>query len=134
MLKKSIIVLVCLFTIKVETANLVTIQQVPISPQVETIEQIIDEKALQYGVSAELVHYIIKKESNYNPKALGDMNIICKRTGLPVRARGILQITECYYPEIPDSCTFDVECSLDKMLPIMKKDCESQWSTCPKSK
>lgn len=130
MIYKSIIVLLCLFTIKSDIANAVTIQQVPISPQVKTIAQLIDEKALQYGVSAELVHYIVKKESGYNTKAVGDMNITCKRTGLPVRARGILQITECWYPNISDKCAFDVECSLDKMLPIMKTDCESQWTTC----
>lgn len=134
MIYKSIIVLLCLFTIKSDIANAVTIQQVPISPQVKTIAQLIDEKALQYGVSAKLVHYIVKKESQYNPKAVGDMNLICERTGRPVRARGILQITECWYPDVSDACAFDVTCSLDRMLPVMKTDCESQWSTCPKSK
>lgn len=135
MLKIISVGLCLLLTSNVLTANAVTIDQVIVSPQVKTtktINQIIDEKALQYGVSAERVHYIIEKESQYNPNAIGDMNIICKRTGLPVRARGILQITECYYPEISDACTFDVECSLDKMLPVMKDDkkCLSQWSTC----
>lgn len=134
MIKKSIIVLLVVITTKLATANAVTINQVPISPQVKTIEQLIDEKALQYNVSAELVHYIVKKESQYNPNAVGDMNLICERTGRPVRARGILQITECWYPDVSDTCAFDVECSLDKMLPIMKTDCESQWTTCPKSK
>ena len=130
MLQKTIIVLLCLLTIKSAIANAVTINQVSISPQVKTIEQLIEEKALYYGVSADKVRYIIKKESQYNPNAIGDMDIICKRTGLPVRARGILQITECWYPDISDACAFDVECSLDRMLPIMKTNCESQWTTC----
>lgn len=58
------------FTIKTATANAVTIQQVPISPQVKTIEQLIDEKALQYNVSASRLTFFIKCESNFNPKAL----------------------------------------------------------------
>lgn len=62
--------LLCLFTIKSDIANAVTIQQVPISPQVKTIEQLIDEKALQYGVSAEQLYFTLNCESSMNPKAL----------------------------------------------------------------
>ena len=129
--------LVCLFvllTTKFLMVHAVTTNDIPsyAPPREKTISEIIDEKALQYGVSADRVHFIIKHESQYNQNAVGDMNLICKRTGLPVRARGILQITECYYPEISDKCAFDAECSLDKMLPIMrdKESCLSQWSTC----
>jgi len=86
----------------------------------------------KYNVPEPILDYIIKHESHYNEKAIGDMNIICKRTGLPVRARGILQITECFYPEISDECAFDAECSLEKMLPIMSdiEKCKNQWTTC----
>lgn len=70
MIYKSIIVLLCLFTIKSDIANAVTIQQVSISPQVKTIEQLIDEKALQYNVSASRLTFFIKCESGFNPKAL----------------------------------------------------------------
>lgn len=136
MIKKTIVCLFVLLTTKFLMVHAVTTNDIPsyAPPREKTISEIIDEKALQYGVSAELVHYIVKKESQYNPKAIGDMNLICKRTGKPVRARGILQITECWYPDVSDACAFDVECSLDRMLPVMKTDCESQWSTCQKSK
>lgn len=86
----------------------------------------------KYGVPESVLHYVIENESHYNEKAVGDMNITCKRTGLPVRARGILQITECFYPEISDECAFDAKCSLETMLPIMSDvaKCKSQWTTC----
>lgn len=86
----------------------------------------------KYGVPESILAYVIEKESHYNEKAVGDMNIVCRRTGLPVRARGILQITECFYPEISDECAFDAKCSLETMLPIMANPerCRSQWSTC----
>ena len=103
-----------------------------IKPCEVSIQACIEEKATQYNVSSEKLHYIIMNESSYKPNATGDMDIICKRTGLPVRARGILQITECWYPNISDECAYDVECSLDKMLPIMadKESCVEQWTTC----
>lgn len=103
-----------------------------VKPCEVSIQACIEEKATQYNVSVEKLHYIIQNESSYNPNATGDMGITCKRTGLPVRARGILQITECWYPNISDECAYDVECSLDKMLPIManKKSCIEQWTTC----
>lgn len=134
--QKLIVTLLLLLTTKFLIASAVTTTDIPsyAPPREKTISELIDEKALQYNVSAELVHYIVKKESQYNPKAVGDMNLICERTGRPVRARGILQITECWYPDVSDECAFDVTCSLDRMLPVMKTDCESQWSTCPKSK
>lgn len=86
----------------------------------------------KYGVPESILAYVIEKESHYNEKAIGDMNITCKRTGQPVRARGLLQITECFYPEISDECAFDAKCSLETMLPIMadKERCKTQWSTC----
>lgn len=92
----------------------------------------IDSYAQKYSVEIEVLTYIIKNESNFRADAVGDMNIVCKRNGEPVRARGILQITECYYPHITDDCAFDVRCSLENMLPIMadKEKCISQWTTC----
>lgn len=88
--------------------------------------------AKEYKVSYALVEYMITYESSWRPKAEGDMNQTCKRTGRPVRARGILQLTECYWGHIPDSCAFDVACALKVSLPKIKdkKTCMSQWTTC----
>lgn len=99
------------------------------------INEIITRKAFVYDISEEKLRYIIEKESQYDPKAIGDMDILCPtgiNKGKPVRARGIIQITECYYPEITDECAFDVECSIDKMAILLKNDktCYSQWTTC----
>lgn len=97
-----------------------------------TVQECITEYSEKYDVPRAKLDYIVKNESQYKESAIGDMNLTCRRTGLPVRARGILQITECYYPEISDECAFDAKCSLETMLPIMadKERCISQWSTC----
>ncbi len=73
MLKKYLVCLSLLFTSNVLTVNAVTTNQVPASPKVQTartINEIIDEKALQYNVSATKLTFFIKCESNFNPKAL----------------------------------------------------------------
>lgn len=118
MLKKSIIVLVCLFTIKVETANLVTIQPVPISPQVKTIEQIIDEKAKQYNVPPEVIHAVVKCESGYNKNAIGDFGM----------SRGLVQIHKTYHPTITDAMAFDPEFSIDFLAKNLSKGKGEMWT------
>lgn len=98
----------------------------------ETVQECVDYYGDTYGVSKAKLEYIILGESGGNPFLTGDMNIICKRTGKPVRSRGIIQISECYYPEISDECAYTVECALDKMILLIKDDktCKSQWTTC----
>lgn len=97
-----------------------------------SIEKCVEWYAKENNIPIERLRYIITNESQWNQKAVGDMNIICKRTGNPVRARGLLQITECFYPEIDDKCAFNAECSLNKMIKLIKDTdtCKSQWTTC----
>ena len=88
--------------------------------------------AAEYGVPFYLLDYIITNETHWKPHAVGDMDITCKRTGKPVRARGIMQLTECWYSHVPDACAFDTECALRVALPLIAKKhtCMSQWTTC----
>lgn len=84
------------------------------------------------GVDPELARFVWEHEGNGNQFAEGDLNIICKRTGKPVRARGVWQITECYHPEVSDECAFNVECATKIVTPwlLNKRICLSQFSTC----
>lgn len=88
--------------------------------------------ANKYHVPYDLAHYIVKNESHYNPNNVGDLNIICKRTGEPVYARGLMQITRCYYPNVTDEQAFDPYFNLDfgMKLASKKETCISQFSTC----
>lgn len=97
-----------------------------------SVEKCVEWFAKEYNVPLDRLHYIVKNESSYKETALGDMNITCPRNGQPVRSRGILQISTCWYPQIPDSCAFDSECALATMIEKIKdpKTCKSQWSTC----
>ena len=97
----------------------------------QSIAKILTKK---YNADSKTVEYIIENESGWNPHATGDMDIICSRTGEPVRARGIMQITECYYPEITDkqaySPIFALDWSIQKIADT--QTCISQWTTCRK--
>lgn len=98
----------------------------------DDIKQLVDCYADKYGVDKKLAHYIVKNESQYNPELVGDMGITCKRTGKPVRARGLVQITECYYPEVTDEQAFNPNFNLEFGMELIKnkKTCISQFTTC----
>jgi len=86
----------------------------------------------KYEVDIKVVNYIISNESNWKPTALGDMDIICKRTGKPVEARGLMQITECYHPEITDRQAYNPIFALEWAIPLIADEitCKEQWTTC----
>lgn len=144
MINKLIIVIALVFTTNTATATAVTkedvgiqatttVQRQKLTPDgVVEVKMAIYHYSQKYGVEIEKLTYIVENESHYKTDAIGDMNLTCKRTGQPVRARGILQITECWYPEISDECAFDIYCSMDKMILLIKDDntCKSQWTTC----
>jgi len=102
--------------------------EVPLS-----VKEMVTIYADEFGVDQELAHHIAFGESGYNPQAIGDMNITCPMTGKPVRARGVMQITECYYPHISDEEAFDAETNIKIAMAVIAKGrttCISQFTTC----
>lgn len=98
----------------------------------QDIEGQISLIAYMYGVSSSTMSTIINRESMFDPKKTGDMHIICPRTGRPVRARGLAQITECYHPEISDAEAYDAHFSLIFLAESLAAGKCWQWTTCPK--
>ena len=97
-----------------------------------SIQGLVTKMAYEKGVSQNLAHYVISHESHYDINAHGDKTIICERTGLPVNARGLGQITECWHPEITDEQAYDPIFALNWSLNMMKNknDCIREFSTC----
>lgn len=83
-----------------------------------------------WGVSSHLMLYIVENESSFNKDAVGDMHIACPMTGEPVRARGPVQITECYYPQVSDEDAFDWDYSLNFLAKKLSEGKCSEWTTC----
>ncbi len=82
-----------------------------------------------------VIKHIVDHESMASTTKIGDMTIICPvgiNKGKPVRARGVIQITECYHPEITDEEAFDPNFSLNYLgSELSKGKCKAEWSTCP---
>lgn len=103
-----------------------------------SVQELVSHYADEFGVSQELAHYVAFNESSYNPQAVGDMNITCndKRSpnyGKPVRARGIMQLTDCWYYGVSDEEAFDAETNIKIGMAVIAKGrttCISQFSTC----
>lgn len=99
----------------------------------ETVKEKIYRIAENHDISPTKLDMIVRLESHYIRTAEGDMDIICKRTGKPVRARGPVQITECFHPEVSDENAFDWEYSLNWAAEkIASKQCGKEWTTCRK--
>lgn len=116
-----------------ELAPAVSLKTAPRSVE-SGLDDLFLKYATKYAVDEKRLRYIVEEESRYNLRAIGDMDIVCKRTGKPVRSRGILQISECWHPEVSDQCAFDPECSFKSMILLIKDDntCKEQWTTCRK--
>lgn len=115
--------------------------EIHIEPQKEmSVQELVTYYADEFGVNQELAHYIAKNESNYNPTRVGDMDITCPSRqsphyGKPVRARGVFQITQCWYYYVSDEEAFNAETNIKIAMEIIskgEKTCRSQFSTCDK--
>lgn len=101
----------------------------------ETPQELVRSFALANNIPPELLDYVVSHESDYDSTEVGDLDITCKSgpfKGQAVYARGPLQITRCYHPEITDKQAFDLKWSLAWALPYLqdKKKCISMWTTC----
>lgn len=120
-------------------SGLIAEDKIPVEYQPKlTVQQMVTKYAKENGVDLKLANFIVSRESHYNPNEVGDLDIKCNNPGTPyhgkpVYARGLMQITRCYYPEISDEQAFDPEFNLKFGMALVgksRKSCVSQFSTC----
>lgn len=104
----------------------------PTPTSTTTVKSIVEAYSALYEVNPALSIYVAEGESSFEEDQVGDMNILCKRTGLPVRARGVWQITSCFHPEITDSQAFDAEWSTKWAMKVLKDEklCKQEFTVC----
>lgn len=88
------------------------------------------ETAELLGVDPVKALQIAQNESGLDETAVGDKKLICERTGKPVRARGIYQITECWHPEVSDKEAFNIDRNIEIGIGLIALNCRGQFSTC----
>jgi hypothetical protein len=83
------------------------------------IQAYIQAQAREYGVNPNLAVWIVKHESQFNPRAKGDGEA----------SRGLWQISKIYHPEVPDAVAFNVKSSTEWSLERIAAGKVNEWST-----
>jgi len=88
-------------------------------PTSQELMAFIRNQAMEYGVNPKLALWIVKHESEFNPRAKGDGEA----------SRGLWQISRIYHPEVPDAVAFDAASSTEWSLERIRSGKVNEWST-----
>ena len=83
----------------------------------ERINQEIETQAHTYGVNADIMHKVIKCESNYNPNALGDGG----------KSRGLVQIHSGYHA-VSDEDAYNPQYAIEFLAKHLAQGKGNLWS------
>jgi len=83
------------------------------------LQSYIQAQALRHGVSPRLALWIVKHESQFNPRAKGDGEA----------SRGLWQISKIYHPEVSDAVAFNARSSTQWSLERIREGKANEWST-----
>lgn len=110
-----------------EAQDVCSLEDVVCEGENKTIEKQLTELAAKrnFPYTSFLIR-LAKCESRFNPKAIGDMDIIIK--GQPVYSRGLFQISKFYHPNITDEQAFDVTWSANWVMTMIEKGYQHRWS------
>jgi hypothetical protein len=88
-------------------------------PTAQQVKAYVQTEAVEHGVSPKLALWIVKHESQFNPRARGDGEA----------SRGLWQISRIYHPEVTDAMAFNVASSTEWSLERIRSGKASEWST-----
>jgi hypothetical protein len=108
-------------------AQLASVSRVPANPlkspgdkpNVQEVKAYVRTQAVEYGVNPTLALWIVKHESQFNPRAKGDGEA----------SRGLWQISRIYHPEVSDAMAFNVASSTEWSLERIRSGKANEWST-----
>jgi hypothetical protein len=85
----------------------------------QSVKAFVQARALKYGVNPTLAIWIVRHESQFNPRAKGDGEA----------SRGLWQISRIYHPEVSDAVAFNMVSSTDWSLGRIRAGKANEWST-----
>ena len=88
-------------------------------PSAQEVKAYVQTEATEYGVNPKLALWIVKHESEFNPRAKGDGEA----------SRGLWQISKIYHPEVSDAMAFNVASSTEWSLERIRSGKANEWST-----
>ena len=88
-------------------------------PTALEVKAYVRTEAVEHGVNPTLALWIVRHESQFNPRAKGDGEA----------SRGLWQISKIYHPEVSDAMAFNVRSSTEWSLERIRAGKASEWST-----
>ena len=88
-------------------------------PTAQQVKAYVQTEAVEHGVNPTLALWIVKHESQFNPRARGDGEA----------SRGLWQISKIYHPEVSDAMAFNVRSSTEWSLQRIRSGKAREWST-----
>jgi hypothetical protein len=88
-------------------------------PTAQEVKAYVQTQAMDFGVNPKLALWIVKHESEFNPRAKGDGEA----------SRGLWQISKIYHPEVSDDVAFNVASSTEWSLERIRSGKVNEWST-----
>jgi hypothetical protein len=89
------------------------------TPNTQQVKAYVRTEAVEHGVNPTLALWIVKHESQFNPRAKGDGEA----------SRGLWQISRIYHPEVSDAMAFNVRSSTQWSLQRIRSGKAYEWST-----
>lgn len=129
-------------TSEIQTEEQLTPAIVLETTSTSSIKILVEKLAVEYNVDKEVAVHIAEKESQFVATARGDQEVLPNGNGMcsnkksplygkPANARGIYQITECWWPDVSDEQADDPEWAARWAMERLKEGKCSMWSTCP---
>jgi hypothetical protein len=91
----------------------------PSGPTAQEVKAYVRAQAMEIGVNPLLALWIVRHESQFNPRARGDGET----------SRGLWQISKIYHPEVSDAAAFSVATSTEWSLARIRAGKANEWST-----
>jgi len=88
-------------------------------PTALEVKAYVRTEAVEHGVNPTLALWIVRHESQFNPRAKGDGEA----------SRGLWQISKIYHPEVSDAMAFNVRSSTEWSLERIRAGKANEWST-----
>jgi hypothetical protein len=112
---------------KSHMTQLASLSRIPANPlklqsdraNAQEVKAYVQTQAMEYGVNPKLALWIVKHESQFNPRAKGDGEA----------SRGLWQISRIYHPEVSDAVAFNVASSTEWSLERIRSGKVNEWST-----
>jgi hypothetical protein len=88
-------------------------------PSAQQVKTYVRTQAVERGVDPNLALWIVRHESQFNPRARGDGDA----------SRGLWQISKIYHPEVSDAAAFSVSSSTRWSLERIRSGKVNEWSS-----